>query len=338
MRHAHVRFLTAVAALCVLVLVATYVIVTSDTLYCKHSTVFWDATDCFKFSVHDEAADVVFVGDSSLVFGVRPEVIADQLHVTAFNLGLPAGSLIFFPGMLLDYYLTHNRRPRLIVLYVGPWTLLTDQKDIAHLWNDGARVAIRHGSPADVVKIFEGDPRRLIQFPAIFLQQGWRQFSLSGRWWQQASAEMRAERGWFAIWRPGRPRVILRPGGPFAEPVSLSDHCTLTIKPLVPNRKLITQFRETYQHAGTRVVIYVAPVPSCDPTYPAIIAAYAGIADNRPQTLPGRYFVDDGWRVHMTREGANQATGQVADFVKSALVSHAAEPAAPGTPIGNNHS
>ena len=338
MRQGHTRFLVAISALCVLVLVATWVIVSSDTLYCRHSTVFWDATDCYKFSVHDEASDVVFVGDSSLVFGVRPNLIADQLHLTAFNLGLPAGSLIFFPGMLLDRYLAHNRRPRLIVLYVSPWTLLDDQKDITQLWNDGARVAIRHGSLAQLFGIFADDPRRVIQFPAIFLKQGWRQFSLSGQWWREASSEMRAERGWFAIWRPGRSRAILRPGGPFARPVSLADRCTLTIKPLVPNRLQIRRFREAYQHAGIRVVIYVAPVPRCDPSYPAIVAAYAGIADNLPRTLPGRYFVDDGWRVHMTRDGADQATAQVVDFIRSTILSSGGDPAAPDASIANNHS
>ncbi len=336
--HAHTRFLAAVSALCLFVLIVTYAIVTSNTLYCRHSTVFWDATDCFKFSLHDQAADVVFVGDSSLVFGVRPNVIADRLHVTAFNLGLPAGSLIFFPGMLLDHYLARNQHPRLIVLYVSPWTLVDDQRDITQLWNDGARVALRHGSLAEVGRIFESDPRRLVQFPAIFLQQGWRQFSLSGQWWLQASAEMRAERGWFAIWRPGRARAILRPGGPFAKPVSLSDRCTLTVKPLLPNRRQIRQFRETYERDGTRVLVYVAPVPNCDPSYPAIVAAYAGVADNRPQTLPGRYFVDDGWRVHMTRDGADQATRQVADFIKSVIVPPDDTPTAPASLIEDSHS
>ena len=337
-KHAHARFLAAVSTLCILVLVGTYAIVTSNALYCRHSTVFWDATDCFKFSLHDQASDVVFVGDSSLVFGVRPNLIADRLHVTAFNLGLPAGSLIFFPGMLLDHYLAHNQRPRLIVLYVSPWTLLDDQKDMTHLWNDGARVAIRHGSLAEIGSIFEDDPRRLVQFPAIFLQQGWRQFSLSGKWWRQASEEMRAERGWFAIWRPGRSRAILRPGGPFARPVSLPDRCTLTIKPLVPNRRQIRQFRKTYERDGMRVIVYVAPVPSCDPSYPTIVAAYAGVADNRPQTLPGRYFVDDGWRVHMTRDGASQATSQVAEFIRSVIVPPGTTPAAPAPPIRDSHS
>ena len=336
MKREHVRFLAAVTALCALFLVTAIVMVRSDALYCRHSTVFWDPTDCFKFSLHHEASDVVFVGDSSLVFGVRPDLIADRLHLTAFNLGLPAGSLIFFPGMLLDHYLAQNRRPRLIVLYVGPWTLVDDQKDIAQLWNDGARVAIRHGSFADVDRVFGSDPSRLLRFPAILLQQGWHQFSWSEAWWQDASAEMRAERGWLAIWRPGRPPTILRAGGASAIPVSLSDQCTLTVKPLIPNRKQIRRFREAYERAGTRVAIYVAPVPSCDPTYPAIVAAYAGIADNRPQTLPGRYFVDDGWRVHVTGAGADQATGQVIDFIRSEVA--AIQPAAADLPTRNSHS
>ena len=194
MKHGHARFLLAAALFSLVVLVSPYLAIRSNTLYCKYSRVFWNPTDCFKFALHDQSANIVLVGDSSLVFGARPNLLAQRLHRSAVNLGLPAGSIIFFPGILLDHYLARNRQPSLIVLYVSPWTLVQHQNDMEHLWNDGARVAIRHGTLAEIGRIFADDPRRLIQLPVIFMQQGLGQFSLSAIWWKKASAEMRAHR------------------------------------------------------------------------------------------------------------------------------------------------
>ncbi len=306
---------------CLAVLAAPYFALRSNTLYCRHNQVFWNANDCVKFSLRRQQADIVLVGDSSLVFGVRPDLIQRRLKQSAFNLGQPAGGMIFYPGMLLDHYLARNSRPRLIILYVGAWTLLKHQEDLDHLWDDGATAAIRHGNLQQIGTIFADDPRRLVRVPIVFLHQGLVQFSRSDRWWRDASAEMRAGRGWFAVWRPGRPFATQRPGGAHEVPVALPDRCTLPVKALgALNRRQIEQFRKTYQRDGTRVLVYVAPVPDCDPTYPAIVHAYAGIADNRPRTMPGHDFIDDGWRIHTSPEGADRATKQVCDFIESFLV------------------
>ena len=339
MKHGHARFLLAAALFSLVVLVSPYLAIRSNTLYCKYSRVFWNPTDCFKFALHDQSANIVLVGDSSLVFGARPNLLAQRLHRSAVNLGLPAGSIIFFPGILLDHYLARNRQPSLIVLYVSPWTLVQHQNDMEHLWNDGARVAIRHGTLAEIGRIFADDPRRLIQLPVIFMQQGLSQFSLSAIWWKKASAEMRAEHGWFAIRRPGRPLSILRPGGYLATPPNLTDACSLPVKQLTPpDREQIQRFRDAYRRVGVNVIVYVAPVPTCDPTYPAIVAAYRGVSDNLPQTLPGRYFIDDGWRVHVTKDGADQATIQIADFIKSYTIAQHARLMTSGQRVAGGHS
>ncbi|WP_428393897.1 hypothetical protein [Lichenicoccus sp.] len=321
MKYKYGSFLATVLILFLVALIGPYFAIRSHALYCTHTRVFWNPMDCVKFGLHGKAADIVFVGDSSLVFGVRPNLIQDGLRMSALNLGQPAGAMIFFPGMLLDHYLAHNARPRLIVLYVGPWTLVQDQKGISHLWDDGARVAIRHGSAAQLADVFAPDPRRLLRVPILFLQQGLQQFSLSEAWWHAASAELRDEGGWFAIWRPGRPFSIERPGGPHPVPPTLASGCALAAKPVgQPDRAQIRHFRARYQRDGTRVIVYVAPVPRCDASHPAIVAAYTDVSDNRPRTLPSADFIDDGWRVHVTREGARQATAQVIAFLKTTLV------------------
>ncbi len=317
--------------LCAAALILPYCVIRSDALYCRHSTVFWDASDCYKFGLTEQRAGIVFVGDSSLTFGVRPTLMAEADHLDAYNLGLSAGAVLFSPGLLLDDYLAHNRRPHLVVLYVGPWTLVRSQPDIEHLWADGARVAIRHGTFADMLKVFRQDPRRLIQLPVIVLQQGIRQFSPSEKWWVWAYAEMQEERGWSDILRPRKPFTMLGPG----QLPTLAEHCTMAAKPLAPpDRALIERFRRSYQRPGTRVLVYVAPVPACDPSYPSIVKSYAGVSDNTPLTLPGPDFIDDGWRVHLTRQGAAAATAQVADFLKPYLAARPGPLHAAMTPPG----
>ncbi len=314
--HGHARFLLALLLLCAAALILPYCVIRSDTLYCRHSTVFWDAEDCYKFGLTKQQAKVVFVGDSSLTFGVRPSLLAKAGQIDAYNLGLSAGAVLFSPGLLLDDYLAHNRRPRIIVLYVGPWTLVQDQPDIQHLWADGAKVAIRHGTFADMRRVFWQDPRRLIQLPVIVLEQGVRQFSPSEKWWVWAYAEMQKERGWSDFLRPRKPFTMLGPG----QRPALAEHCAMSAKPLTPpDHALIERFRRAYERHGTRVLVYVAPVPACDPSYASIVRSYAGVSDNHPLTLPGPDFIDDGWRVHLSREGAADATAQVAEFLRPYL-------------------
>lgn len=209
------------------------------------------------------------------------------------------------------------------------------QPDIEHLWADGAKVAIRHGRFADMRRVFWQDPRRLIQLPVLVLDQGVRQFSLSEKWWDRANAEMQDERGWSDILRPRKPFTMLGPG----QRPTLAQDCSMAAKPLAPpDRALIERFRRTYQRNGTRVLVYVAPVPACDPSYASIVRSYAGVSDNHPRTLPGPDFIDDGWRVHLTREGAAEATAQVAEFLRPYVASltgtlHAALPIRSNPPV-----
>jgi hypothetical protein len=312
---AHIRFLLAISLLFVVVVAGTYGL-TSTQLFCRHSQYQWDAVDCQKFSIKGQSSDVVFVGDSALVEGVRPNIIEENTNISSINLGLPAGAYAFAPDLLLKHYLHQNQRPQLLVLYISPWVRPGETEDKDLVWYEAAGLLLRHASIDEIARFFLEDPRRLVQFSALALRQIATQTSWSGAWWHQASREMRNEHGYLANWRLDRSEP---------EPKRLKDGCVLEPRAVMPARDYIERFRQAYGRDGTKVAVYVAPVPACDRSYPAIVAAYQGLADNRPGTLPSEYFVDDTYRVHLTLAGAEQATAAISDFIRPLVASRVSE-------------
>ena len=308
-RTGHYRFLVGLFLMIVFLLSLPYIAVYSDPLYCRHSKLFWNSTDCFKYALHGNHADIVFVGDSSLVFGVRPDIIKRQTGLTAFNLGLPAGAVLFYPDLLLDRYLSINHAPKLIVLYASPWTFTDNPTDLQHLMDDALTFTIRHGSVMQVLRVFSQDPTWIIRFPALAVEQGeWRHMTLSGQVPQHMSDEVRRGNGWLAYRDMSNPETV---------PTLLQNNCLLQSKPLGdPDRNKVERLKEKYARLGIKVVFYVAPIPACDGSYQEITTQYAGIADNQPRTLPNTDFIDDDWRTHLTAEGAVEGTWQFLNFLK----------------------
>jgi len=319
LRRRHWRFLAALLASLVTLIVLPYLPTVSDSTYCRHSRLFWNSTDCVKYALHGTRADILLVGDSSLVFGIRPDVIERETGLSAYNLGLPAGAVLFYPRMLLDHYLALNGKPRLIVLCASPWTYVRKQNDLPHLWADALRFTLRHGSLEQIVELVSRDPRWLIQFPALVMQQEeWRHVDLSLKTWRQMNEEIDAGRGWLAY------RNLSQYGRPVP---TLPDDPELSAKPVgTPDQAMIERFRRTYERQGIRVAFYVSSIPISDPSYPQVIRAYSGLADNHPRTLPDRFFVDDGWRIHLVAAGTQPASLQMSRFIERFL-RHSASPA-----------
>ena len=304
----HVRFLTSVTLTVVFLLSVPYLSVYSDLLYCKHSKLFWNGTDCYKYALHDNKSDVVLIGDSSLVFGIRPDIIQRRTGLSAFNLGLPAGAVLFYPGLLLDHYLASNQKPKMVVIYASPWTFTDNPAGLQHLMNDALRFTIRHGSLLQVLGVLSHDPSWVIRFSTLAMrEQEWRHIGISQQPSEQMASDIRRGRGWLPFRNMSSPHDA---------PIDLRDECVLKTRPLgKPDRDKIKQVERKYAHLGINVMFYIAPVPTCDPTYQNIVMAYKGVADNHPQTLPSSDFIDDDWRTHLDVQGAIDASDQLATFL-----------------------
>lgn len=89
-----------------------------------------------KFQVlHERAADVVVLGDSSAAFGVNATVLGTQLGLSAVNLATFGRFELAGSAWTLDEYLAHHPAPKLVVALHGArtWWLEASGYDLAQL-------------------------------------------------------------------------------------------------------------------------------------------------------------------------------------------------------------
>jgi hypothetical protein len=111
----HSRYLLTIASICLLLCSLVIGLATSSFCY-RHSTSFWDVVEEHQFSVHGQDADILFVGDSSLLFEVSSDSIRRETGFTAYNIGVAMPALAVDLDSLISQYLAHNRAPRLMIL------------------------------------------------------------------------------------------------------------------------------------------------------------------------------------------------------------------------------
>ena len=70
-----------------------------------------------------EANDVVFAGDSTCSMGVRPNGFQEGSGLSAYNIGAAAGVAMDGILVLMQHYLEHHPKPRIVVLCLHPKVL-----------------------------------------------------------------------------------------------------------------------------------------------------------------------------------------------------------------------
>ena len=81
-----------------------------------------------------------------------------------------------------------------------------------------------------------------------------------------------------------------------------------------PEPGYIAALRGKYSRSGTRVLIYSAPFPDCDPSYDYYSEKLAPLADNRLRRFPIHMFNEQN---HFTLQGATLNSSDIgADIAK----------------------
>jgi hypothetical protein len=238
----------------------------------------------FAFNTQHENADIVLFGDSSAFLGIDPRLVDRELRLKSLVLPNTAGSLPVLDDRALEFYLAHNTRPRLIVLYFTAWDLDFAHTRESHLY-EGEEMLLRHGSASQIAGFTLKHPLELAAFP-------FRSYSSLG-----PGVLKSLLRG---VDREGQAAQALGHADDTEDYLPLARNC------VIPSRDVSQRQTETvralaakYIAQGYRVAVYLAPIPACGNASAFAGLTYNGLAVAPPAVLPASGFLADGLYAHI---------------------------------------
>jgi hypothetical protein len=299
-------FVSIVLAFCVAGYAAVMAI-GSSSAYCRHSIAFLDAVPCYQSEATGQSAPVLLAGDSSLLYGVSPRLVAEAGGGDTYNLGTVGPGFGFGPEIMIDRYLAHNAKPLAIILYFSPWNRISRTRISDPRWAQFGIFLLQHGSLGEIARFLRALPSAIVELPPIIVGS----LGLAQGPVPAVAAQMAADRGHldYGAWMPralgpdchgsGRPAAMLRD---------------------IDNRAALAALRRRYESQGIAVFVHVAPVATCDDAIGAVRAAYRGAVDNEPQALPDPLFADDAkdlGHVHPSPAGSAIFSANLAAFIRT---------------------
>ena len=258
----------------------------------------------FGFNTENENADVVIFGDSSAFLGIDPRLINLELKLKTLVLPNTAGSLPVVGDQALRFYLDHNRRPRLIVLYLTAWDLDYAHSADTHLY-EGEEMLLRHGSFSQIADFVRA---RQLEFAAFPL----RSYSSLG---------------------PGVLKTLIRGINRQQQTADALGHTDdsenyppLTASCNIPRRDTDAQQTATanglaskYREQGYKLAIYLAPLPACRNASLFAGRTYDNLASAPPVALPPEDFLADGLYAHLEPASVTVASHLLASSIERQL-------------------
>jgi hypothetical protein len=281
------HFLLAMAALCGLTILGR------SNWYVAHSAYHYDTLVDERFGLRDNADDILVFGDSSALRGVIPATMERELSgLTVRNLSLYGFSGYESYSLLLEQYLAANRPPAAIILHINASNPYWNATSFGY---ERSVTVLRYGSGSEMVRFFWRHPAGIHYLFRHFLTA----IRPGTRYHRDLAATLARNKGYDEA-----------PAPPLSEGCSIDTHRDLRAM------GYLQQLQRQSAAYGIPMVIYVAPVPQCEAAYDDIVASYRGVADNRAERLPNRYFVD---YTHMTRDGAEAHSAELGRFMKDFL-------------------
>lgn len=292
--------------------------------FLRHGASVWVRSDDAVFDMHDRRCDVVVFGDSTAMTGLNPEVIEAQTGLRTCNIAVTNAVLAVTGNMTLDHFLAHNGRPRVILLQLSP----DDFQQANYTWHntiyaEGMLELLRHGAPGEARRVLRSHPQEAITFAGYAagftayygIRQLW--FRLTGLQAEEDTIVVR--NGFFTPPSPART---------FCDTTdSLTDSTGGAF-----SRNLVQQFRQSYRTRAGRVLVNVAPIPSCDRNLLTFASQLNGTTNNPLLPLPIGLFNDQR---HYTERGstlvsrlvANELTDAAGQASPAQQTAHTAPPA-----------
>ena len=259
-----VTFLSTVALLLLLPVFAM-----TTQAYITHSNYEYDEVIDYKASLSGNTSNIVFYGDSSLLHGVVPTDLRSNLNVNVYNLGIPANAFSAMPDFFLDRYIEHNKKPEVIVLYIGPMTVVNGfDFDTSHFYETALTLG-RFSTFSDAFAFYAHSPRRIFGVAAVVLRNLLAPPEPSGAVTTSVRQTLDAEAG-FVPFPPTRAANRANPRGLLAG----KDQAGQRGAGIEPDAEYIRAFRRKYEATGAKVLVYLAPSPDCVNIENDVIAKY----------------------------------------------------------------
>ena len=256
----------------------------------------------FGFNTQHQNADLVIFGDSSAFLGIAPRLIDRELKLKSVVLPNTIGSLPVLGDAALEFYLAHNPRPRLIVLYFNAWDLDFEHVPEQHLY-EGEELLLRHGTPAQIAGFTREHPLELAAFP-------FRSYTSLGPTVLKS-----------LLHGVDREQQTALAGGHADDTEDyppLTPSCTLPPREAAPQRTdTVRALAAKYQARGYNVAVYLAPVPACSNASLFAGQTYNGLALAPPAVLPATDFLADGLYGHMEPGSVAAASKLFAETLRS---------------------
>lgn len=253
-----------------------------------------------RLSIKAAPNDVVVLGDSGALVGLRPDVIAKAGGPRVVNLALYGLSGFHAQTLLIEHYLATNPVPKLVVLYFSPhsirWSMEADE---ARYYYESAYVDLLLAPPMLTARRMVGNPEII---PRLYGQVASRMarmmLALLKPETRQEMVDYRAKVESFAHSSNGGSSFAL--AGIGHDPVPISGGC-YSEKADRLDFSGINSLRARIEARGIRTLFLVAPMPACDQAFTDYLPQFTGVADNQLEQRPSTEFFDRG---HMTDQAA----------------------------------
>lgn len=283
---------TVVTSLCLLI-----AFIRSDW-YARLSSYNYDALVDQRMRLSGRKDEVLIIGDSSALLGVRPLIVEQYLpSISVYNLSLYAVSGVASLQVMLDRYLAQNSPPRLVIYHI------TASNPAYNAWQSSyerASVVLRYGSLSQIVEdLWEhpGDMTAFLKHIPSYVTD--------------LPATLRV---------PVYPKHFegyseLKGAAPSFTGVLGAD-CSLSTFAITSDTKYLRYLKEHLQRMNIPMIIYVAPMPACDSSFSYYQSFYRSVTAYGPESLPSSYFSD---YTHMTDAGSEFHAKEIAVAIKQIL-------------------
>lgn len=300
----HLRMYVAALMLAPLVYFGACFLLLRSNVFLRHTQNAYLANMGYGLTLHNADCQVLIYGDSSAMIGIDPATVSALNHQTVCNIADFAGMMRLNGTMILDDYLAHNPRPRILLILLAP-------EDLAPTWrSDGNFESV----------MLRARYRPNLQFLGMALRHPEDVLSSIGIAGRYAVT-------WLLKKPLPAPVVHARQltHGRFPDPKPLLKVCMPQPPRVVPpDPAWLAGLRARYGVNGTRVLIDVSPVPPCDPglpTYRLELPPSTTLIDNKLETYPVNWYTSSG-RLHLGPEGEQHLSQEIAAQVLQAEEKH----------------